>query len=544
MILDQPDHSVTEMWRFFLFSILPYNVCMANLRQTLYAWRDHEAAKRNIELFRVLPNGALDEIVKTLPRTKEELTAIKGIKDAKYREYGKAILSIIDEHIPTLATSKITTKEEPELTSIGHVLKPEKKEKIEDTVFSVSTYLDVVNRELYRLHARVRGEVTSFKMQGSALYFSIKDRDDESTLPVFMWLSDYHLSGIEIAEGMEIIAEGRSEIYKPSGRLNFRAHTIELVGEGALKKAYEALKKKLDAEGVFALEKKRELVLYPERIGLITSKTGAVIHDFLNNLGKFGYKVRFMDSRVEGAGAVKDILTAIKHFSTENIDTLVIVRGGGSLESLQAFNHELVVRAIAEFPHPVVCAIGHDKDVPLAQLAADLAPSTPTATTILLNRSWEQAQNMVMLSATTLLGRLNEQFWEIDSTLSSSHEKLARYFSDLLALFEVKEQELRNNADILGRAIHAQKLFIIESLRIFSLQYGRALGVITESLRKVATQIEIYDPFRQLKLGYSILHTKKGLLRSVNSASVGEHFEARLSDGTLEAQVTGIKKIK
>lgn len=532
------------MWRFFFIFNLPYNACMANLRQTLYAWRDHEAAKRNVELFRVLPNSAIDEIVRMLPRTKEELTAIKGIKDAKYREYGKAILAIVDEHIPTLAAPKITTEEVPELTSIGNVLKPEKKEKIEDTVFSVSTYLDVVNRELYRLHARVRGEVTSFKMQGSALYFSIKDHDDESTLPIFMWLTDYHLSGIEIAEGMEIIAEGRSEIYKPSGRLNFRAHTIELVGEGALKKAYDALKKKLDAEGVFAPEKKRELAPYPEKIGLITSKTGAVIHDFLNNLGKFGYKVRFMDSRVEGAGAVKDILAAIKYFSTEDIDTLVIVRGGGSLESLQAFNHELVVRAIAEFPYPVVCAIGHDKDVPLAQLAADLAPSTPTATTILLNRSWGEAQSVIAVSATTLLGRLNEQLWEANHMLSSSHEKLARYFRELLALFEAKEQELRNNVDMLGRAIHAQKTAITESLRILALQYERALATMAESLRKIATQIEIYDPFRQLKLGYSILHTKEGLLRSVDSASVGERFEARLSDGTLEAEITGIKKIK
>lgn len=517
---------------------------MANLRQTLYAWRDHEAAKRNVELFRVLPNSALDEIVKALPRTKDELTAIKGVKDAKYREYGKAILAIVDEHIPTLTAPKTTTDEEPELTPIGKVLEPKKQEKSEETVFSVSTYLDVVNRELYRLHARVRGEVTSFKMQGSALYFSIKDRDDESTLPVFMWLSDYHLAGIEIAEGMEIIAEGRSEIYKPSGRLNFRAHTIELVGEGALKRAYEALKKKLDADGVFALEKKRELAPYPEKLGLITSKQGAVIHDFLNNLGKFGYSIRFMDSRVEGAVAVKDILAAIKYFSTQDIDTLVIVRGGGSLESLQSFNHELVVRAIAEFPCPVVCAIGHDKDIPLAQLAADFAPSTPTATTVLLNRSWEQARNTVRLSSATLLGRQSELFWEIDRTLSSSHEKIARYFGELLALFDVKERELRNNIDILGRALHAQKLSITESLRTFSLQYKRTLSAMSESLRKITIELELHDPFRQLTLGYSILRMKEKLLRSVNAVQVGERFEARLSDGTLEAEITGIKKAK
>ncbi|MEK7117998.1 MAG: exodeoxyribonuclease VII large subunit, partial [Patescibacteria group bacterium] len=311
------------------------------LRQTLYTWRDNEAVKRGVEFFRILPNNTLDEIVRSLPRTKDELIAIKGIKDAKYREFGKIILAMVDEHMTA-------TKVAPKDRGIQGDTFPSQEVTLDtrETAYSVSTYLNIVNRELYRLHARVKGEVTSAKLQGSALYLGLKDADDESALSVFMWARDYALSGLELVEGMEVVVEGRSEIYKPSGRFNFRAETIELVGEGALKKAYDALKKKLDGEGLFAPEKKRPLTEYPEHVGLITSKQGAVIHDFLNNLGKFGFKVRFMDSRVEGAVAVKDILAAVVYFSTQPIDTLVIIRGGGSLESLQAFNNERVVRAI------------------------------------------------------------------------------------------------------------------------------------------------------------------------------------------------------
>lgn len=511
---------------------------MANLRQALYAWRDNEALKHGVELFRVLPNSAVDEIVRALPRTKEELVAIKGIKEAKYREYGKAILSMVDEYIsmPPGLSERAQLAPINILTSIPP--------KSEGTVFSVGTYLDIVNRELFRLSARVRGEVTSYKIQGSALYFSVKDRDDESVLGVFMWLSDYGLSGIEIAEGLEVIIEGKSEIYKPSGRFNFRAQTLELLGEGALKKAYDTLKKKLDAEGVFTYEKKRALAPYPQKIGLITSKTGAVIHDFLNNLGKFGYSVKFMDSRVEGVAAVKDILRAISYFKTQPIDTLVIIRGGGSLESLQAFNNELVVRAIAEFPSPVICAIGHDKDMPLAQLAADLAPSTPTATTVLLNRSWEHARDAIALSANTIFGKLSERLWEIDAGLLASHARLAKHFSELGSVLGSAKYELRANIDLLGRALEGQRVFMTEMFRMFSLRYKHALGVMNEALRKINIELEMHDPLRQLKLGYGILQKNGLIFRSVKIARVGERFVARLSDGTLEAEITGINPVQ
>lgn len=503
---------------------------MASLRQTLYAWRDNEAGKRGVELFRVLPNSALDEIVRSLPRTKEELTAIKGIKDAKYREFGKMILAMVDENVVASHQLLVTSlpRSSASLTTRGR-----QSPETEETVLTVSTYLDIINRELYRVHARVKGEVTSIKLQGSALYLGLKDGEDESSLSVFMWARDYTLSGLELTEGMEVIVGGRSEVYKPSGRLSFRAETIELVGEGALKKVYDALKKKLDTEGLFATEKKRPLPEYPEHIGLITSKQGAVIHDFLNNLGKFGFKVRFMDSRVEGAVAVKELLSAINYFATQRIDTLVIIRGGGSLESLQAFNNERVVRAIAEFPKPVICAIGHDKDLPLAQLAADNAPSTPTACTTLLNQSWEEGAHSVRYFTNDIINLYHEQLWIKKDQLQALNEKIQIAFVKITTIFSELTQEF---FDIFVRAQKALTKST-EALRglkeqIF-VRFTHGLEGVEAKLGEVSRMLIRENPLRQLCLGYSILSRGGKVIRGVSGLKVGDHFEARLADGTL-----------
>jgi exodeoxyribonuclease VII large subunit len=509
---------------------------VANLRTILYAWRDNEAAKRSVELFRVLPNSAIDEIVRALPRTKEELTAIKGIKDAKYREFGKVILALVDEHMPTtpgiVSQDNIDPFSDP--TSDDAIVKNEK------TIFTVSTYLDIVNRELYRLHARVKGEVTSIKAQGSAVYIGLKDGEDDSSLSVFMWARDYALAGIEIVEGMEVAVEGRSEVYKPSGRLSFRAETIELVGEGAWKKAYDALRKKLDDEGIFAPERKRALSEYPEQIGLITSKTGAVIHDFLNNLGKFGFKVRFMDSRVEGAAAVKDLLSAISYFSTQPIDTLVIIRGGGSLESLQAFNNERVVRAIAAFPKPVICAIGHDKDIPLAQLAADHAPSTPTAVTVLLNRSWEEGVHAVHFFTTDIMGLYHEQLWIKKDQLRLLSEDMRAAFSGITAIFSELSKEFFDMVIRTERALARSSEMLRSLEERIVMQFTQVLTDTENTLGEASRMLNRENPLRLLKLGYSILSAEGKVLRGVAELASGAHFEARLADGTLEAIIERI----
>lgn len=493
-----------------------------NLRQTLYAWRDAEATKRGVDLFRILPNSALDEIVKALPRTKEELTSIKGIKDAKYQHYGKLILAMVDESLGKAGNEAMPSSPKPDETP-------------SDDIISVSTYLDIVNSQLARVTARVRGEIIQFKVQGSALYATMKDTKDESVLSVFMWTADYRLSGVELVEGMEVVVEGRSEVYKPSGRMSFRAETIELVGEGALKKAYDELKKKLDGEGVFAPERKKALPDFPEKIGLITSKQGAVIHDFLNNLGKFGYRVEFVNSRVEGAGAVKDLLASIAHFKNKDIDTLVIIRGGGSLESLQAFNNELVVRAIADFPKPTIVAIGHDKDVPLSQLVADNAPSTPTAVTILLNHSWEEGMHTMRTFSRDIVNLFNEELWLKKDELRTFGETL----SGALALIGDQFAKVANRFSSSLTGMQKMQNRVSESLNgaenVIVAGYGQTLRDIAQEFNEITRGLRSRNPLELLKLGYSILSKNGKILRSVRDLPPGTHFDARLSDGTISA---------
>ncbi|MCX6791349.1 MAG: exodeoxyribonuclease VII large subunit, partial [Candidatus Gribaldobacteria bacterium] len=195
--------------------------------------------------------------------------------------------------------------------------------------------------------------------------------------------------------------------YTANGKFSFVAKTVELKGEGALKKAYDELKNKLEQEGIFDAETKKALPEFPRKIGVITSKQGAVIHDLLNNLGKFGFQIKMADSRVEGQEALGDLLSAIKTMSKQDIDLLVLMRGGGSLESLQPFNNEALIRAIVDFKVPIIVAIGHDKDVPLLALAADFAPSTPTAVTIALNKSWENALAQINLKERIILGKFS-----------------------------------------------------------------------------------------------------------------------------------------
>lgn len=504
-----------------------YNSRMATLRGELYAWRDNEAAKRGVETFRILTNQALDEIVRALPRTKDELTAIKGIKEAKYQQYGKAILAIVDRHMVPSGPERDTSVPENDARK----------------AMTVSAYLDILNRELYRLHTRVRGEISSIKFQGSAVYIGLKDSDDGSTLAVFMWARDYALAGFDAEEGMDVTIEGRSEVYKPTGRLSFRAETIELAGEGALKKAYDAMKKKLTEDGIFAPERKRPLPEFPERIGVITSKQGAVIHDFLNNLGKFGFRIRFIDSRVEGAAAVKDLLRAIRHFSTEDIDVLVVIRGGGSLESLQAFNNESVVRAIAECGKPTIVAIGHDKDVPLAQLAADHAPSTPTAATGLLNRSWDDGRHTVRHFASDIVTRYGEELWQRKDAVATSESDLRDAFARICEMVRGVSRTFSSVMLYMQKMLTTHLEVLRNTTRVLTAFSERQLADATTGVNEHSRLLSLHNPMRQLQLGYSILTRGGKILRTKDQLPRGSTFEARLSDGTIEATSLGIGDI-
>lgn len=534
-----------------------------SLLQKLRDWRNRTAQIEGVDSFRVFPNKTLDDIARSMPTSKEELTAIKGIKEKKFEKYGREILAILKEF------------------EGGSMVE---KENVSDKnkVYTVSGYLDFLNAAISREIFTIQGEVSSVSIKGQ-VYFSIKDKEDESLLNCFMWNNVYQMCGIEIVEGMEIIVRGVAEVYKPYGKLTFKVGTVELVGEGALKKAYDKLKAKLEADGLFAQERKKPIPIFPHRIGLITSRDGAVINDFMSNIGRFGYKIIFMDSRVEGMGAISDLIGAVDYFSDKDIDVLVIIRGGGSLESLQAFNNEMLVRKVASLKMPVLCGIGHDKDVPLLSYVADRAVSTPTAVAQNLNKSWEQALEKVNLWEKTIIFRYEESLKDIKYDLNNFSTYLINFYESIFRKFEIYEQGIKNivlnfnyilnnnrsklektsldirnfyesiieRFDECGKEIkknisNIEQIIRLEKYKIQSFRESISVGFknialqTEKELNNYEKRIKQNSPERQLKLGYSIVTYKGKIIKSIKQVKEGDLLVSKFSDGKIKSEAKEI----
>jgi len=255
-------------------------------------------------------------------------------------------------------------------------------------VYSVSEISLAVKRSLESefAHVRVRGEVSGFKRHSSGhSYFSLKD--DQAVLDAVCWRGTLPRIAFAVEDGLEVICTGRISSYPGRSRYQIVVESIELAGEGALLKLLAERKKKLEAEGLFAPERKRALPFLPEVIGVVTSPTGAVIRDILHRLrDRFPRHVLIWPVAVQGEGAAEQVAAAIAGFnalkpggSPPRPDLLIVARGGGSLEDLWAFNEEIVVRAAAASGIPLISAIGHETDVTLIDFAADLRAPTPTA---------------------------------------------------------------------------------------------------------------------------------------------------------------------
>ncbi len=384
-------------------------------------------------------------------------------------------------------------------------------------IFSVSQYLDKINLTLKGEKAKIVGEISAIQMyEGrSYLYFSIRDKKDQSTARCFMWKNDLKISGVTLKDGVEVIITAYPSVYKPNGGFSLQVEMIELVGEGALQQAYEELKKKLTLEGLFLEERKREIPKFPKKIGLITSKSGAVINDFLTNIGKFGFEIVFVDSKVEGQDAIKDLLGAVRTLKNKNLDVLVIMRGGGSLESFLAFNNEVLVREVASFPAPVLTGIGHDKDTPLISLVSDKNVSTPTAVANLLNSTWLEA-----LSEVNLYG-----------------EKIFSYFqSAIFDTFRIAEDTLLREVDSIASRIKIINEGLSYSKKNLIFGFENIQKNVSEFLRESGKSIELSSPERQLAYGYSIIKNKGKIIKSVKNVSKGDELDIMVSDGIIHSK--------
>jgi exodeoxyribonuclease VII large subunit len=271
---------------------------------------------------------------------------------------------------------------------------------VSDRTWTVSGLIRAVNELLEQAFAgvRVEGEVTNLKPSARGhLYFTLKD--DSASLDCVMWASRAGRLRFELEDGLAVMCTGSLTVYPQRGRFQLVVDELEPLGLGALQLAFEQLKRRLDAEGLFAAERKRPLPGLPNRVGIVTSLSGAALHDMLRVLRRFPHlEVIVAPAAVQGSGAAAEIAAALRRLATSGlVDVVIVGRGGGSLEDLWAFNEEPVARAIAASPVPVISGVGHEIDFTIADFVADLRATTPT-----------QAAEFVVAQLERQLRRLDE----------------------------------------------------------------------------------------------------------------------------------------
>jgi len=369
---------------------------------------------------------------------------------------------------------------------------------------------------------QVRGEISNFKRHSSGhLYFSLKD--DKALLSCVCFRGSAGKLPLDPHEGEQVVAWGNISVYEPQGKYQLIVTFMQPDGLGELHQRFEALKARLEAEGLFAPERKRPLPRFPRTIALVTSPTGAAIRDLLNILSR-RYplaRVLIVPTLVQGEAATAGIVNSLRRAARSGAEVIIAGRGGGSLEDLWAFNEEAVARAIFASPVPVVSAVGHETDITIADLVADLRAPTPSAAAELVVP--DQAELRAHLSA---LGR--EARAGLESLARSRGLRLARL--DQNPIFTRPEALLTPWLQRIDLAAERA----VDTLRRRLERAGQVLQRLEASLRAL-------DPREVLSRGYALVQrTRDGALVSqVALASPGEELTIAVSDGVIPARVVG-----
>ncbi|MBI5709984.1 MAG: exodeoxyribonuclease VII large subunit [Candidatus Eisenbacteria bacterium] len=416
----------------------------------------------------------------------------------------------------------------------------------------------------------VRGELSGVKRYGASghLYFSIKDAD--ALIDAVMWKGKNARLTFEPADGMEVEAFGGIGVYEPRGRYQLIVEEMRPAGVGALLLAFEELKRRLQAEGLFDPVRRKPLARYPARIGLVTSPVGAAVRDMVKVLRARWPSIGIVLApvRVQGAGAAEEIAAAIERFNRHGaVDTLIVGRGGGSLEDLWAFNEEPVVRAIATSRIPVISAVGHEVDVTLADLAADLRAATPSNAAELAVRDRAEVTRRVRELAERA-GRAARLAVEVRRRrlggLTAQYG--FRRQQDVLGMVQQRVDDLveRLRAAIHGRARAAREWLADIQARYGLREWPRTLAarrdqlaaarerldaVVVQAVLARRTRLNGYDdrlralsPRLVLERGYCLARRPDGtLLRSAATLAVGDPIRVEFARGEADARVEAVR---
>ncbi len=391
------------------------------------------------------------------------------------------------------------------------------------TVSELTQYLETVLNEdpILGNTLVVKGELSNVKRSARGhIYFTLKD--PEASVGGIIWASLAKRLAFDIEDGLEVYLTGQVEIYAPSGTYSIVAQSLEPVGVGSLQLAFQQTKERLEAEGLFLPEFKKSLPAFPERIGIITSSTGAVIHDMLRVIRRKNQQVDVLlhPVKVQGEGAAEEIAAAIRELNYPDyaLDVLIVARGGGSFEDLFCFSDEQVVRAIFASDIPIITGIGHEPDYSLADAVADYSASTPTAAA-------EAAVPDTVQLAQILEGMRQDLANGIVGSLYFAEQQFDRAATALVDSFRARLDDTGH------RLVNAQQNFEHESTRFFQ--------ALEQRLSVYAAELDAFSPLATLARGYAIARTPQGhVITSPQDVTKGDALTLILRDGQITCEVT------
>ena len=431
---------------------------------------------------------------------------------------------------------------------------------VRDLVASVRTHIE---REYS--DAWVEGEISNFRAQNSGhLYFTLKDQN--SQISVVMFRSSARLLRFKPTDGMQVVVRGRVTIYEDRGQLQIIAEYVEPMGAGALQIAFEQLKAKLEAEGLFESSRKKAIPALPRVIGIVTSPQAAALRDILNILHRRHHTVNVLifPAQVQGETAPSEVAAGLRYFNRANsVEVIIVARGGGSAEDLASFNEEGLARAVAASALPVISAVGHETDFTIVDFVADLRAPTPSAAAEMVIRSRQEVEEQVerldgrlqkAMRYQLLMGR--QQLTEL-----AQHGAFARIMDlirrrqqgvdDLVYRMAHAERDLlerqRRRYETLAAAVrHYDLRLVLAGVRReldnkISGMAAAAHSLLLQKrarLERLTSQMEALSPVAILERGYALVFDTSGkLVKDADSVKPGDEIKARVARGEIEATV-------
>lgn len=387
------------------------------------------------------------------------------------------------------------------------------------TVSQINGYVKkILDHNIILNNVWIKGEISNFKHHYSGhLYITLKD--EGGVLKAVMFRSSAQSLAFEPSDGMKVLARGRISVYEASG--SYQLYIEEMIpdGVGDLYIAYEKLKKQLEEEGLFSAEHKKPIPQFPKKVGVVTASTGAAVRDIINVITR-RYpmaEIVIYPAQVQGTGAAQSVVRAIEYFNaTKEVDTLIVGRGGGSIEDLWAFNEEITARAIFASEIPVISAVGHETDFTIADFVADMRAPTPSAAAEIAVPSMLELRNRVSTNENRILQNITKR-------IENSRLLLTRF----------KMRTPKEKIDDYNLKIDSLVKTMASSVKMQTISLRRTLA-------EQAAKLDALSPLQTLSRGYSIPTAEDGtVIRSVNDMKTGTEFTLRMKDGSRECIVKG-----